>query len=190
MTVFRTNFEASFALKSPFRTVRMPFMILTNPKYEIFAQKVAEGLSHTEAAKSAGYAAGSAHVTACRVLRNANVAARIEELKASISQMAVQTAGISKAWVMQRLRENAQRAMTAEPVLDREGAPTGEYTYQGNVANRALELIGKELGMFVDRKRISIEDLRQLSTEQLMVMLEDIDGRIEHAQEAAPGAIH
>src|SRR5262245_47739127 len=31
--------------------------------------------------------------------------------------------------------------MTAVPVLDREGKPSGEYTYQGNVANKALELI-------------------------------------------------
>jgi hypothetical protein len=37
------------------------------------------------------------------------------------------------------------------PVLDSEGRPTGEYRYGGNVANRALELLGKELGMFIDR---------------------------------------
>lgn len=28
---------------------------------------------------------------------------------------------------------------------------SGEYKYDGSVANRALELLGKELGMFVDR---------------------------------------
>ena len=32
--------------------------------------------------------------------------------------------------------------------------PTGEYRYEGSVANRALELLGKEQGMFVDRKEI------------------------------------
>jgi hypothetical protein len=31
---------------------------------------------------------------------------------------------------------------------DREGNPTGEYTYQGGVANKALELLGKVLGIF------------------------------------------
>jgi len=41
--------------------------------------------------------------------------------------------------------------MQAVPVLDKQGEPTGEYTYQGAVANRALELIGKHLGMFIDR---------------------------------------
>ena len=34
---------------------------------------------------------------------------------------------------------------------DRDGKPTGEYQYQGNVANKALELLGRHLGMFVDR---------------------------------------
>ena len=37
------------------------------------------------------------------------------------------------------------------PVLDRQGKPTGEYTFQGNLANKALELLGKELGMFGKR---------------------------------------
>jgi hypothetical protein len=37
-------------------------------------------------------------------------------------------------------------------VRDAKGNPTGEYRYDGSVANRALELIGKELGMFVERK--------------------------------------
>jgi phage terminase small subunit len=41
--------------------------------------------------------------------------------------------------------------MTVEPVLDAEGKQTGEFRYQGAVANRALELLGKEIGMFIDR---------------------------------------
>ena len=50
--------------------------------------------------------------------------------------------------------ENVERAMEAIPVLDAAGNPTGKYAYNGNVANRALELLGKEQGMFVDRKEI------------------------------------
>ena len=50
--------------------------------------------------------------------------------------------------------ENVERAMEAIPVLDAAGNPTGKYVYNGNVANRALELLGKEQGMFVDRKEI------------------------------------
>jgi hypothetical protein len=42
--------------------------------------------------------------------------------------------------------------MQAVPHLDHEGNPTGVYTYQGNVANKALELLGRELGMFAQRQ--------------------------------------
>jgi hypothetical protein len=49
---------------------------------------------------------------------------------------------------MGRLKETVERAMRAVPVYDKEGKPTGEYTFQGAVSNKALELLGRELGMF------------------------------------------
>lgn len=60
-----------------------------------------------------------------------------------------------RQFVRDTLKENVERAMTAAPVLDREGKETGEYTYQGQVANRALELIGRDVGMF--REQIAVE---------------------------------
>src|SRR5262245_23928372 len=114
-------------------------MILKHTKHEAFAQHVAKGVSGTEAAKLAGYAEGSAHVTASRLLRKANILSRIEDVRKHITEMATTSSGISKAWVISRLKENAEKGMA-------EG--------QRTPAIRALELIGKELGMFVDRKEI------------------------------------
>ena len=57
----------------------------------------------------------------------------------------------TREWVIEKLVEVANRAMQAVQVLDSDGAPTGEWKYDGNVAIRALELLGKECGMFVDR---------------------------------------
>lgn len=62
--------------------------------------------------------------------------------------------GLSQQWVLDRLKENAARAAQAEPVLDSKGKPTGEYQYEGAVVNRSVELIGKHLGMFVDRQEV------------------------------------
>jgi hypothetical protein len=56
---------------------------------------------------------------------------------------------------MERLRENAQRALQAVQATDEDGNPIGEFRYEGAVANRALELLGKEIGMFIDRKHIT-----------------------------------
>ena len=41
--------------------------------------------------------------------------------------------------------ENVKRSMQVEPVRNREDNPIGQDTYQGGVANKALELLGKEL---------------------------------------------
>jgi len=91
---------------------------------------------------------------ASRLLSGGKIQARVAELRQAISTHTVEKTSVSKAWVIAKLVENVERAMQAVPVLDRLGNPAGDYTYQGNVANRALELIGKEYGMFIDRKEI------------------------------------
>jgi hypothetical protein len=50
--------------------------------------------------------------------------------------------------------ENAERSLQHVAVLDKEHKPTGEYRYDGSVANRALELLGKQQGMFIDRHEV------------------------------------
>ena len=51
-----------------------------NPKQERFCQEHAIDLNGTQAAIRAGYAPGSAHVTASRLLRNAKVRERVDQL--------------------------------------------------------------------------------------------------------------
>jgi phage terminase small subunit len=77
---------------------------------------------------------------------------RIEELRLCVSQAAVTRAAVDREFVLSGLKENFERAMQHEPVLNAKGVPTGEYRYNGAVACRSLELLGKELGMFIDRK--------------------------------------
>jgi len=84
-------------------------------------------------------------------------------------ERAVERVALTKQWVMQRLQDNVEMAMTAKPVLDREGKPTGEYRYEANAANRALELIGKELGMFSDR----VEGTLRLEQQRYELMSEE-----------------
>jgi len=65
--------------------------------------------------------------------------------------------------------------MQLKPVLDSKGNETGQYAYAGGVANRALELIGRELGMFIERSEHQINwdgDPSKLTPQQLEVMIE------------------
>ena len=68
---------------------------------------------------------------------------------------------MSAAWVLNNLRDVAERCMQSVPVLDRKGeqvyvkTPAGElaaaYTFEASSANRALELIGKHFGAFPEK---------------------------------------
>ncbi len=54
-------------------------------------------------------------------------------------------------YVLAGLQEFAERTMQRVPVLDRLGNETGQWTFKAGAATRAFELMGRHLGMFVDR---------------------------------------
>jgi len=56
--------------------------------------------------------------------------------------------------------ENYSRCMQANPVLDKYGEETGEFIYNPNGANKALELIGKHLGMW--DKKVETKDNQEI----------------------------
>ena len=134
---------------------------LKNLRQETFCLEYVKDRDSFRSAKAAGYRCGNVNSQAaagCQVLKSINVKARILELDAQaikIQEKAlVKTAVaniIDRAWVVGKLVENVDRSMQAVAVLDSEGNPTGEWRYEGNVANRGLELIGKDLGMFSEK---------------------------------------
>lgn len=134
--------------------------VLKNSKHEHFAQLVAGGQSPTKAYALAGYSEIGAHASAARLLRNATIRARVTELQKAVSERTAEKISVDRAWVLARLRENVDRAMQVVEITDSKGKPTGEYRYEGQVANRALELLGRELGMF--RERLEITFLQKL----------------------------
>lgn len=147
--------------------------ILKNSRHERYAQELAKGKSQADAYLAAGY--NGDRTTACRLAAKANIKNRVaelletrEQIHAQATTRAVEKVGLTKEWVIARLVENAQRALKAVPVTTSEGEEKGEYQYNGNVANRALELLGKELGMFIDRKEIGQPgDFARMSDEEL-----------------------
>jgi phage terminase small subunit len=112
-------------------------------------------------------------------LHGLTIRARVSELREQrekqedlVVEKAIEKAAISRAWVLQELRENAARA---------------KKRGRGAVVNRALELIGKEIGMFVDQpqKKIGLDDLSLEALEALLAELESdpevIAGMAEHS---------
>lgn len=128
----------------------MPEAAALTPKQQRFVDEYLIDLNATQAAIRAGYSRATARVIGAENLTKPAVAAAI----ATRQQVRAEQSELNEQWILDRLKENVHRAMQAEPVRDREGNPTGEYLYAGNVANKALELIGKHRGMFVDRSEV------------------------------------
>jgi phage terminase small subunit len=121
-------------------------------------------------------------VKASELLNSGKVSVRIKELRDAIAERVE----IDRAWVLDRLVANAEKAATAEPVLNAEGEEIGEYKYQGQVVNRALELIGKEIGMFIDRKEVGKPgDFADLSDDELDAAIEQTARDLGISKEAA-----
>jgi hypothetical protein len=134
---------------------------LRNTRWERFAQFLADGKRPGQAYQLAGFGKSTSRPSA--LAKNPEIVARVgeitrarEEFKQRELQIAVERSAVSKTWVLERLKENAERAMQVRPVLDKEGNPTGEYQWNGFVANKALELLGRELGMFVERHELTL----------------------------------
>jgi phage terminase small subunit len=121
-------------------------MALTE-KQRRFVDEYLVDMNATQAATRAGYSAKTAYSIGQENLKKPEIAAAIAERQQVVSNKLE----LSAEWVLERLVENVDRALRAVAVTATEGTPTGEYKYEGNVANRALELIGKHLGMFKER---------------------------------------
>lgn len=116
-----------------------------------FCEEYLKDLNGTQAAIRAGYSKKTANEQSSRLLANVNVAPYLDSLRKKIEEKNE----LSIQWVLDELVKNKNMAMQEEPVYDSEGNPTGEYTYQGSVANKAIELIGKHLGMWQNKVELS-----------------------------------
>lgn len=126
-----------------------------NDKQERFCQEYVIDLNATQAAIRAGYSKKTAYSLGQRLLKKAEIIARIEELKKEIAEKNK----LSAEWVIKELKEVHKRCMQAEPVMKwdyekKQMVETGEYVFDSKGANRALELMGKHISMFTEKLEV------------------------------------
>lgn len=167
--------------------------VLPNAKHELFAQELAKGISADQSYETAGFRQNRHNAATLarkqHILdRVAEILAERESIHAQATADAVKSVGLTKQWVIETLMENVARAMQAKPAkLDDEGAAVGEYVYQGSVANRALELLGKEVGMFIDRKEVRSGSLDELPAGTLTELREQLDAERTRRADSGDG---
>lgn len=123
-----------------------------NVKQQKFVEGVLAGLTATAAYVAAGFQSrgGAAETNAARLLKKPEVAAAIEAANAE----AAKRRGITADWVMVKLKAEATRMG--------KGA-----THAGRI--RALELIGKRLGMFKDQVEVTGADAGPIEWTEIIV---------------------
>ena len=105
---------------------------LRNPRWEAFARFTAIGKKRAEAHKLAGYTAKTDknHANlATRLLTKPEVKARVTEIEEELRTNAVAKAGLDREYVLTELRKNHEKCATPEPVIGRDGEPSGEMKF-------------------------------------------------------------
>ena len=110
-------------------------------KKRLFTAALIEGKNIGQAAAQAGITLYSAR----KWMQEQKVKDSVEK---GLSDAAIY-AGVSRGWVISKLKEVAERCMVRVPVKIN-GKDTGLYVFDSSGANRALELIGKHLRVFGD----------------------------------------
>ncbi len=131
-----------------------------NAKQAAFVREYNKDSNATQAALRAGYAKASAHSQAHDLLKKPEIREAIMKGVKKEENLAT----VDKAWVLSMLRKNLELAMALRPVKDKEGNTLGMLTYQGAVANKAIELLGKNLGMFKDKLDVKIDGAEEIKS--------------------------
>lgn len=118
-------------------------------KHERFCQEYVIDYNGTQAAIRAGYSRASAKQQAHRLLQREDINNRVRELQSE----QVKRLGLSQDYVVLQMLETYQCCREAHPVLEwdygiGEMVETGKYQFDSKGALKALEMIGKHLGMF------------------------------------------
>lgn len=127
-------------------------------KQTAFVREYLVDLNATQAAIRAGYSERTASRIGPQLLGKTCVREAIENAQAKRARRVE----VTQDYVLSNLVEVVERTMQRAPVLDRKGEQVTDeegravWTFDAKGANRALELLGKHLGIFTDKVRAEV----------------------------------
>lgn len=127
---------------------------MLTPKQALFVKEYLVDLNATQAAIRAGYSEKTAQSIGAENLTKPLVAEAIAES----SKKRAEKVDISAEYVLNTIKTTIERCAQAEPVLDRDGVPTGEYKFDSTAVLKGSELLGKYLKLFTDKLEHSNPD--------------------------------
>lgn len=130
---------------------------LTDKQKEFVRQYLVD-LNATQAAIRAGYSVKTAYRQGADLLQKTSIREAIEKAQAKRARRVE----VTQDYVLSNLVEVVERTMQRAPVTDRKGEQVTDeegrvvWTFDAKNANRALELLGKHLGIFTDKIRAEV----------------------------------
>jgi len=163
--------------------------ILQNQRWELFAQGIAKGLTQGEEYVQAGYKRSPSAPS--RLFENVRIKDRVQEL---IGRQAINVV-VNKQYLMEAAIENLEKALGRKPVkVGKNG--TEIFVYRGDVANRVLQMLGPDVGLFVERKEFKHSlgefdkytdlELVQMLSQEAQALLEDHSAGEKSDDEQSP----
>lgn len=127
-------------------------------KQAAFVREYLVDLNATQAAIRAGYSVKTAYRQGADLLQKTSIREAIEKAQAKRARRVE----VTQDYVLSNLVEVVERTMQRAPVTDRKGEQVTDeegravWTFDAKGANRALELLGKHLGIFTDKVRAEV----------------------------------
>lgn len=138
-------------------------------KQQRFVQEYITTLNATQSAIKAGYSKRTAYSIGQRLLKNVEIK---QALDMAMNERKERTE-LTADYVLQNLQEIVERTMQRQPVIVKGEQAVDEqgnnvWTFDAKNAIKALELIGRHLGMFTDKHEIKA-DIGCTSLADLMI---------------------
>jgi hypothetical protein len=166
-------------------------------KHERFAQLLADGLPQHEAYSKAGLKGKNPRSASTMLLkRNVSIRERVDAILAERREIhekgkaaAIEEVKITDAWLDARLIDVVEMGLQARPVLNSKGEPIGQFQQNLAAVNRAIELLGREKGKYVERKEVRtgpLDDWDHDDVKGLRDAIIEAKGTIERAAAKRP----
>lgn len=141
-----------------------------DPQQERYAQLRAQGLPPKDCIEQVGLTIKNPTLYEHK---NPAIVARIKLLQDAAAEEVVERIKVDKEWVIAELLRQYEANGKVVQAFDKQGNETNA-PQKANEALKALELLGRELGMFVEKKEVRVEHFDGVSDAELTRVAEEL----------------